>query len=486
MKKKIKTLPLKSLCPLLLCAALSGSLCACGTASAPSAPSGSGTAQNDTAGEAAPQTEQDTGTDTGGDTISGKEDGQTAEDTISGEKDGQTTEDNDTDANTLPEGASAADPEIDTTVSTFPSPVRIEMRSEEEELTADDGTLLCTTSYACPVVSIEDNADAAEKINADIRSRIDSFLADTEIEEWAMEGYEYHISEELDYAFLSYYDDMSFGVQRSDSNVISFTITYYTFSGGAHGNYSTQGVNYNTRTGELIAFSDLSDDADAFHADTLAYNQDLAGTEVYQMRMFSEDLLAGVSLESVLYADDAWYLSASGLTFISDPYALGPYVAGTIEFVIPYADLADMGFAAGYAYADRTVRELLNDADAAFDLNGDGAEDTILFSPETVVNEDESYSTISHLIINDVDFSDRDDDAAGQQLNGKIWSELALFDLNVEDDYTELVLLSGESIGDNYVYNSHFFRYTKDGRLLYLGKAAGNVLDPSVTFSALE
>ena len=128
----------------------------------------------------------------------------------------------------------------------------------------------------------------------------------------------------------------------------------------------------------------------------------------------------------------------------------------------------------------------LNDADAAFDLNGDGAEDTILFSPETVVNEDESYSTISHLIINDVDFSDRDDDAAGQQLNGKIWSELALFDLNVEDDYTELVLLSGENIGDNYVYNSHFFRYTKDGRLLYLGKAAGNVLDPSVTFSALE
>ena len=56
----------------------------------------------------------------------------------------------------------------------------------------------------------------------------------------------------------------------------------------------------------------------------------------------------------------------------------------------------------------------------------------------------------------------------------------------MEDDYTELVLLSGESIGDNYVYNSRFFRYTKDGRLLYLGKVTGNVLDPSVTFSALE
>ena len=471
-KKKIETLPLKTLCPLLLCAVLTGSLCACGAAAAPSDPStDSGTTQNDPAGEADTQSEQSTATDA---------------DTISGKKDGSEAKDNGPGTDTLTEDSPVVDPETDTTVSTFPSHIQIEMQSEKEDLTADDGTIYYTTSYVYPVISIEGNADAAEKVNADVRSRIDSFLANTEVEEWAKEGYEYHISEESEYPFLSYCSDLTFDVQRSDNSVISFTMTNYSFSGGAHGNYLTQGVNYDAKTGKLLTFADLSGDADAFHEDTLAYNQDLARTEVYQMRMFSEDMLSDGSLESVLYADDAWYLSTSGLTFISNPYALGPYAAGTIEFVIPYADLADMGFAAGYAYADRTVRELLNDADAAFDLNGDGAEDTILFSPETVVNEDESYSTISHLIINDVDFSDRDDDAAGQQLNGKIWSELALFDLNVEDDYTELVLLSGENIGDNYVYTSRFFRYTKDGRLLYLGKVTGNVLDPSVTFSALE
>ncbi len=472
MKKKIETLPLKTLCPLLLCAVLTGSLCACGAAAAPSDPStDSGTTQNDPAGEADIQSEQSTGTDA---------------DTISGKKDGSEANDNGPGTDTLTEDSPVVDPETDTTVSTFPSHIQIEMQSEKKDLTADDGTIYYTTSYVYPVISIEGNADAAEKVNADVRSRIDSFLANTEVEEWAKEGYEYHISEESEYPFLSYCSDLTFDVQRSDNSVISFTMTNYSFSGGAHGNYLTQGVNYDAKTGKLLTFADLSGDADAFHEDTLAYNQDLARTEVYQMRMFSEDMLSDGSLESVLYADDAWYLSTSGLTFISNPYALGPYAAGTIEFVIPYADLADMGFAAGYAYTDRTVRKLLNDADAVFDLNGDGTEDTILFSPETVVNEDESYSTISHLIINDVDFSGRDDDAAGQQLNEKIWSELALFDLNVEDDYTELVLLSGENIGDNYVYTSRFFRYTKDGRLLYLGKVTGNVLDPSVTFSALE
>lgn len=472
MKKKIETLPLKTLCPLLLCAVLTGSLCACGAAAAPSDPStDSGTTQNDPAGEADIQSEQSTRTDA---------------DTISGKKDGSEAKDNGPGTDTLTEDSPVVDPETDTTVSTFPSHIQIEMQSEKEDLTADDGTIYYTTSYVYPVISIEGNADAAEKVNADVRSRIDSFLDNTEVEEWAKEGYEYHISEESEYPFLSYCSDLTFDVQRSDNSVISFTMTNYSFSGGAHGNYLTQGVNYDAKTGKLLTFADLSGDADAFHEDTLAYNQDLARTEVYQMRMFSEDMLSDGSLESVLYADDAWYLSTSGPTFISNPYALGPYAAGTIEFVIPYADLADMGFAAGYAYTDRTVRKLLNDADAAFDLNGDGTEDTILFSPETVVNEDESYSTISHLIINDVDFSGRDDDAAGQQLNEKIWSELALFDLNVEDDYTELVLLSGENIGDNYVYTSRFFRYTKDGRLLYLGKVTGNVLDPSVTFSALE
>lgn len=383
-------------------------------------------------------------------------------------------------------GTPDIDPETDTTVSVFPSHIRIEMQHEEEDLTADDGAVLCTTSYTYPVVSIEGNDDAAEKINADIRSRLDSFVADTEVEEWAKENYDYQTESEDEYPFLSYYDDMLFSIQRSDSNVISFTVTCYAFTGGAHGNYTTQGVNYNAKTGDVITFSDLSDDADAFHEDTLAFNQALAKTEAYQMRMFSEDMLNGVSLENVLYADDAWYLSSSGLTFISDPYALGPYAAGTIEFIIPYTDLADMGFSQNYTYADRTAMKLLTGTANSFDLNADGEEETILFSTETIAKEDDTYSTLLHLTIDDVDFSDQCNDVFQETSTGYPVDQISVFDLNVDDDYTELVLLSGESEDNNFVYSSYFFRYTKDKRLLYLGKAKGDALNPAVTITQIE
>ena len=147
MKKKIETLPLKTLCPLLLCAVLTGSLCACGAAAAPSDPStDSGTTQNDPAGEADIQSEQSTGTDA---------------DTISGKKDGSEANDNGPGTDTLTEDSPVVDPETDTTVSTFPSHIQIEMQSEKKDLTADDGTIYYTTSYVYPVISIEGNADAA-------------------------------------------------------------------------------------------------------------------------------------------------------------------------------------------------------------------------------------------------------------------------------------------------------------------------------------
>lgn len=471
MKKVKKTTPQSTLCTLLLCGALTCMASACGSKPDSSDLSGSNHASSSMEEEDSVQQTQDTGSEEG----SKEETGQTADSNAVG-SDGQ-AQDN---------GAS----ETDTSVSTFTSHIRIEMKNETEEKKAEDGTVYYTTSCTYPIIHIAEivngNDDAVEKINADIRSRVNSFLADTEIEEWAKEGYDYSISEESEYPFLGYSHDMTFSVKRADNNVISFAITFQSYTGGAHGNYGTQGVNYNAKTGETIAFSELSDDAGAFHEDTLAYLQALAKTESYQMRMFSEDMLEEGSLESALYADDAWYLSTSGLTFFSDPYALGPYASGTIEFTIPYDALSGMGFNENYTYADRAARKLLSDTVNSLDLNGDGTEDDILFSTEVVAENDDTYRTLLHLTINDTDFTTQCSETLGEHLSGYSWGELSAFDLNVDDNYTELVILSGESEGEDYNYYSYFFRYTRDGGLLYLGKVTGDVMDPSMTFSALE
>ena len=165
MKKKTTTTS-NILCTVLLCTALSCAVCACGTETDTADASRTDAAQDDADDSTADQSR-----DTDADTTAVED----AEQNTADSEDA--TEETGAEA-----GDTDIDPETDTTVSVFPSHIQITMQHNEEDLTANDGTVLCTTSYTYPVVSIEGNDDAAGKINEDIRSRVDSFLADTEAE----------------------------------------------------------------------------------------------------------------------------------------------------------------------------------------------------------------------------------------------------------------------------------------------------------------
>lgn len=378
----------------------------------------------------------------------------------------------------------------DTNVSSESSKhIVIQMQTEEDNKTTEDGTVYYTRWADYPVVTMEGNANAAEKINADIRSRIEEAKANLETEQWAKE----ELLQDMetlgpDFVPVGYSDGLTFQTVRADSNVIAFRLLYETYSGGAHGNQTVRGASYNAKTGELIAFSDLSDDPVAFREDTLAYNQKLAQTESYAMRMFSSDDVTNGSLESVLYADDVWYLSTTGLVFMSDPYALGPYAAGIIEFIIPYADLADMGFKESYAHPDRFVLKMQPRGTYTADLNGDGEEDSVLIYSETVEKEDGTVETIPCLMINDTDFAKEGAAGIQEQLRHfPDWADAALYDLNPEDAYIELVYVSFDSgpEEEDYGYYSYFYRYTEDQTLIYLGKVKGDINDPTVSADEL-
>lgn len=438
-------------CALLLCAALGCTACGKNT-------TGSGTAE-----DALPD-----------------ESGQPDDDSTAGTADlsvENTTE------NTEADGSAAGN---DTYVNSVTSGIDIQMRTEEDNKTTENGTVYYSRWAEYPVVTMEGNPEAAGKINADIRARVDACKANTETETWAEELLQ--DMEDPDFIPLGYSDGLTFQTVRADSSVISFRLLYETYSGGAHGNQTARGANYNARTGELIAFSDLSDDPVAFREDTLAYNQQLAQTESYAMRMFSADDVTNGSLESVLYADDAWYLSTTGLVFMSDPYALGPYAAGLIEFIIPYADLADMGLKESYAGTDRFVLKMQPRSTYTADLNGDGDDDTVLIYSETAEKEDGTAETIPCLIINDTDFAKEGAAGIQEQLRHfPDWAETALYDLQPEDAYIELVYVSYESgpTEEDYGYYSYFYRYTEDRTLVYLGKVKGDINDPTVRVDGL-
>lgn len=463
MRKEIKKMKKTTVCALIICTALC--FCACGknAAEAPDA-----------------DTSENSGTNKGQE-IEGAGAGTEA----AGEA-GSQGNDSETDEN--------SGSETDTSVNSAKSSVSIDMKKEDNaKMTTDDGTVYYTISCSYPIVSIEGNDTAAEKINADISSRVESFYAGVYTEaEWAKEDFEYLLNDDDDdYTPYPYSSDLSFTVTRADDRVISFTGNYYEYMGGAHGLPATVGINYDAGTGELIAFTDLGDNPDTFRADTLAYNQDLARTEEYSMQLFSQDDITNGTLEDVLYADGSWYLSTSGLVFMSPPYALAPYAAGTLEFTIPYSELADMGFRESYAYTGRQIMKLWENNHYSTDLNGDGSEDSITYYDEWISHEDGSYEIWTHLVINEFDFAqDGTDDVREQLTSGN--SQLSLYDLDVDDSYVELAAVFTEyaqNEGDPNLVSTHYsklFRYTEDGSLIYLGQTDGDITDPSVSISVSD
>lgn len=400
----------------------------------------------------------------------------------------------DTAESTEGEAPTEGSSETDIAVSNADSPVSITMETADTmELTTENGIVYYTVSCSYPVVSIEGNDAAAEKINADISTRVDNHYSGVNSDaESAKEDFEYMLADAgEDNAPDPYTANLSFTVVRADDNVISFTEDGYIYMGGAHGSPSTIGVNYDTKTGELIAFTDLSDDPDTFHTDTLAYNQELAKSEYYSEQMFSTDDITNGTLESVLYADDVWYLSPSGLVFMSAPYELAPYAAGTLEFTIPYSDLSDMGFNEAYAYTGRQVVKLLEGNPYNTDLNGDGSEDSADYSTEYL--DDDSYNVLTHLIVNGTDYAQDGTDDVKEQLTDPTSSQPYVYDLDVNDDYVELAAVFEEWVfadddASDPVVNrySRFFRYTADGSLIYLGQVDGNVADLTFTFTASD
>ncbi len=355
---------------------------------------------------------------------------------------------------------------------------QITFETREDTDFAEDGKLLYTSLCVYPVVEMKGNESAAEKINAAIRAEVDTFLADTSVRDGVREDYCVYLSNEAlssEYGFSGYYHDFDMIVTRNDSNVVSFYITISSYMGGAHDGYHGIGLNFNAKTGERIAFSELGENAETFHAGTLAYLKKLAATNTYRSIMWEE-----VSdLEQILYQDERWYFSTSGLVFFSNPYELGAFYAGNIEFTVPYADLQEMGFQQEYSYQENLTIKLQTEEVCSFDLNGNGQEEEIQF----YIDKPGSANTNLHFIIDGTDYASEHAELSGQFSDDDYifcWTECFLYDMDTADDMTEIAFqmnyTKGE--GDSLTLYTFLYRYEKEGSLTYLGKMEGTVTNP--------
>lgn len=355
--------------------------------------------------------------------------------------------------------------------------------TKEDSDSTDDGNLLYTSHCTYPVVEMAGNENAADKINTDIQTRVDAFLADTSIREYAKEIYEdyqlYTSNAEIESEnsfYGGYYYDFDTIVTRNDSNVISFLIKISSYSGGTRGDYHCIGLNFNAKTGESIVFLELSENPEIFRSDTLAYLKKLAATDTYQSIMWEDKSIwkEDSSLEKELFHDERWYLSTYGLVFFSHPY----FYAGEIEFAIPYAALEEMGFQGEYSYHENMTIKLQTEAVCSFDLNGDGVEEEIQF----YIDEPGHADADVHFILNDIDYASQHEELASQFSANEYlfyWAQCFLYDMDTEDDTIEVAFQM--NYREDHILTPHTFlyRYQKNELFTFLGMIEGPVTDPA-------
>lgn len=365
------------------------------------------------------------------------------------------------------------------------APVRIDFYTREQSTKNGDDAVLCTRKCIYPVVTIAGNENAADRINADIQKRIDSFDTGTSVLDDANQAYQsMRDSREAEFHFYPYFDELIFTAVRADSNVVSFLETSQYYIGGAHGMYYYSGLNYDTRTGERINFADLSANADAFRQDTLAFIHDLAATAAYQGIMWGND---ADEQQEILYQDERWYLSTSGLVLFSNPYELGPFFAGEIEFTIPYSDLEGMDLKERYNYTGAKTIRLQTEEICCLDLNGDGREEEIQF----YIDQMGSYDTDVHFIIDGTDYAVEHEELSRQFSDDHYifsWAQCFLYDMDPTDVEIEIAFQMNYNTWEDDIVTPHTFlyRYERTGELTYLGSIVGTVTDPTVKLCTIS
>ena len=210
---------------------------------------------------------------------------------------------------------------------------QVDIIAVERSFDAGNGTQL--VHYARPdiTVTIPDRPEAEEQIQFDLDNSL-QLTSDEQLETQAQEDYDW--AQEAGMTWITYCDELDAEVVRADSHVLSLRVDVYTYTGGVHGYYYSYGISYDAETGERLGLKNLS----AGVTDLSSYVRNiiltLCQTEEYKDLLY-EDYKPYIN---DVIQDSHFYFTDDGLTFVAEPYLLGPYAAGQIEFPISYEDLS--------------------------------------------------------------------------------------------------------------------------------------------------
>lgn len=187
-----------------------------------------------------------------------------------------------------------------------------------------------TSTLKIPVISGIDNKEVQIGINKTFEKDALSFK--NNLEKDAKEALDSYKKLNIG-IFHKYEADTTYQVRLNKDCILSITVMYYQYTGGAHGMEVQKGYNFDLKTGELLQLSDLFERG-------FNYKQ-VINTEVTDYINAHKDSFFYDSAASFKGISDnqPFYLGEGNLIVYFGEYEIAPYAAGIPEFKISYSKL---------------------------------------------------------------------------------------------------------------------------------------------------
>lgn len=140
---------------------------------------------------------------------------------------------------------------------------------------------------------------------------------------------------------------VSYNVEFANENIVSISFLLSEYTGGAHGNFATETLNFDLKSGKEIKLADLFQPGAKYLKKLSDYSINDLKTRLGEMSD-EEWIKNGASENAENFG--SWNLTKKGLMINFDPYQVAAYAAGPQTVIIPYSELSgiwrkDMMFA---------------------------------------------------------------------------------------------------------------------------------------------
>lgn len=264
----------------------------------------------------------------------------------------------------------------------------IALPTVRDRVQAEDGTVIFTRTYQNIQILLS-GSETEASIQADLRSRMDSFLQDASaIERCAQEDYS---SQEH---WTPYYAQSHYTPTRIDQSVLSLYGIHQSYSGGSHPALVTGSINYDLTTGAVLTLGDILVEGWSGEklADMICKVLEPKAEELYP----NYDTVIKDRFDNNADSIQDWYLTEESLCFHFSPYDIAAPYAGIVTAQIPYKELDTMlkeqylpksVTANGSVYAEVFTQTAAQRFSSIAEVTLDGQGTPILLYPDATVTD---------------------------------------------------------------------------------------------------